>query len=78
VTVQQISSIARQVVAILAFIFGILTQAVSGIHLPAAISSVMVAVGGGLVALEHYLSDPSTGNPTPAPSSGSALPPGAS
>jgi hypothetical protein len=77
-TVQSISSIVRQAVAILAFIFGIITQAVSSIHLPTAISGVMAAVGAGILAVEHYVADPSTGSTaattTPVPVSTPPVP----
>lgn len=64
---QQIAALARQVIAVLALVFGILTQALSAIHLPPAISATMAALGGGILAVEHYLSDPSTGRPPTPP-----------
>ncbi len=62
-TPQAIASIVRQVFAIAAVVMGALTQALSGIHLSPAISAVLAAGGMVLLNVEHYLSDPSTGNP---------------
>jgi hypothetical protein len=62
-TTQAIASVARQVLAVAAIIMGALTSALSSIHLPPAISTALVTAGGVLIAIEHYLSDPSTGNP---------------
>ena len=68
---QRIASIARQVVAVLATIYGILTASVTALHLPPAVSAALVAAGPIILAVEHYVSDPSTGTPAPkAPSSG--------
>lgn len=64
---QRIASIARQIVALAAMVMGALTAAVSGIHLPPAESAVLTAAGAGILWLEHYVSDPSTGSPTPTP-----------
>lgn len=63
VNTQQISSILRQILAYVSIAFGILTQAVSGIHLPVAMSTVLTVIGGVLINVEHYVSDPSTGTP---------------
>lgn len=63
-TTQQISSIARQALAILGVVFGILTQSVSSLHLPVAVSTALTLGGAVILGLEHYLSDPSTGTPT--------------
>jgi hypothetical protein len=60
-TKQSVASIARQVLAILVVIMGVVTASVSGLHLPVAVSTALVIIGGSLVAVEHYLSDPSTG-----------------
>jgi hypothetical protein len=62
-TPQSIASVVRQVFAIAAVVMGALTQALNGIHLPPAISAVLAAGGLLLLNIEHYLSDPSTGNP---------------
>ncbi len=62
---QQIASILRQVAAVAAVVMGILTQALNGIKLPPAISTAMTIVGGTLLAIEHYVSDPSTGSTAP-------------
>lgn len=62
---QSIASIARQVLAVLGIVFGVLTASVSSLHLPTAVSAVLTVGGTLVLALEHYLSDPSTGNPAP-------------
>jgi hypothetical protein len=62
-TVQSVASIARQVVAVLALVFGALTQALASIKLPPAASVVMGVFGTVILGLEHYLGDPSTGTP---------------
>jgi len=74
---QQISAVVRQVLAVVAVIMGALTQAVSNIHLPVAVSSVLAFVGGLILVVEHYVSDPSTGSTTPPASSTPAAPAGA-
>jgi len=61
---QQITSIARQVLAIVGIVMGVLTASVSSLHLPPSVSTVLVVAGSALLAIEHYLSDPSTGTPT--------------
>jgi len=55
----------RIVVAVLVSVYGVLTQTVTGMKLPLVMSSILTAVGPVMVYLEHYLADPSTGNPTP-------------
>jgi hypothetical protein len=64
---QQITAIARQVLAIAAVVMGALTSALSGIKLPPAASTALVALGAVILGIEHYVSDPSTGNPPPPP-----------
>jgi hypothetical protein len=69
-TVQSLAAIARQVIAIAAVVMGALTSALSGIHLPPAISTALVVAGAVILAIEHYVGDPSTGTPAatlPAP-----------
>lgn len=67
VNTQQVASIFRQILAVAAIVMGALTQALNGIHLSPAISSVLAIVGGVILAIEHYVSDPSTGNPPTPP-----------
>ena len=62
-TVQSVSSVVRQVLAVLALVFGALTQALASIKLPPAASVVMGVFGTVILGLEHYLGDPSTGTP---------------
>jgi hypothetical protein len=69
---QQLASIIRQVLAVAAIVMGALTSALNGIHLPAAVSAVLAASGAVILALEHYVSDPSTGNPPAPPSTPAA------
>jgi len=60
-TVQALSSIIRQIVAVAAVVMGALTASLSAIHLPTAVSAVLTAAGAVILAIEHYVSDPSTG-----------------
>jgi hypothetical protein len=67
-TTQQVSSIIRQIVAVAAVVFGAISAAISStnaIHLPPAVSSVLVIAGSVIMAIEHYVGDPSTGSTTP-------------
>lgn len=76
VNTQQVASILRQVVAIAAVVMGALTASLSSIHLPTGVSAALAAVGGVILAVEHYVSDPSTGStPPPAPPSTPVVPP---
>ena len=61
---QQLSSIARQFLAIIGIIFGVLTQSVTSLHLPIAVSTTLTITGAVILAIEHYVSDPSTGTTT--------------
>jgi len=63
VTVQAFASVARQVVAIAAIVMGAITSSLSAVHLPPAVSAVMTAGGAAILAIEHYVGDPSTGTP---------------
>jgi hypothetical protein len=62
VTVQSLASIVRQVVAIAAVVMGALTASLSAIKLPTAVSTVLIVAGAVIVAIEHYVGDPSTGS----------------
>lgn len=64
---QQVAAVARQVLAILGIVFGVLTQSVGSLHLPPAISSILLTAGAVILAVEHYVGDPSTGTPQPTP-----------
>ena len=66
-TTQSLASIVRQVLAIVGVIFGVLTQSVTALHLPSGVSSVLLVGGAVILAVEHYVSDPSTGSTTPTP-----------
>ena len=65
VTKQSFASIIRQVLAVLGIIFGVLTQSVTTLHLPVAVSAWMGVGGAVILAIEHYVADPSTGTPPP-------------
>jgi len=67
VSTQKVASIVRQVLALAAIVMGALTAALASIKLPPAVSAILVAGGAIVVAVEHYVSDPSTGS-TPPPS----------
>jgi hypothetical protein len=64
---QRYASIARQVLAVLSTVFGVLTASVSALHLPPAVSAILTAAGPVILAVEHYVSDPSTGTPAAPP-----------
>jgi hypothetical protein len=63
-TPQSIASVARQVLALAGIVMGALTQSVTALHLPVAFSTIIAAGGAVLLAVEHYVADPSTGNAT--------------
>lgn len=65
VTKQSFASIIRQVLAVLGIIFGVLTQSVTTLHLPVAVSAWMGVGGAVILAIEHYVADPSTGATPP-------------
>lgn len=62
--VQKVSSIVRQVGAVLVSIYGFLTATSVAPHLPAGVTTVLVAFGPTILLLEHFLGDPSTGTST--------------
>lgn len=75
VTKQSVSSVLRQVLAVLGIVFAVLTQALSGIKLPVVISAILGGGGALILAIEHYVSDPSTGTPVaPVPLAPSGSP----
>jgi len=67
ITKQNAGSIARQTLAVLGIIFGVLTQSVSSLHLPIAISTAITIGGSLLLAIQHYVADPSTGSTNAPP-----------
>jgi hypothetical protein len=73
-TTQSVASVIRQVLAIAAIVMGALTSVLSGIHLPVALSAVLAAGGLVLINIEHYLGDPSTGNPVSTTTTTTTLP----
>lgn len=73
--VQRVAAIVRQVVAIAALIIGPLTAAVSSMKLPPAVSAVITSAGVIILAIEHFVSDPTTGIGTPSTPSTSPTPP---
>lgn len=66
-TTQSIASVLRQGLAILGIIFGVLTQTVTQMHLPVVLSSIITVGGAVILAVEHYVADPSTGTTTTTP-----------
>lgn len=66
-TVQSVSSVVRQILLVLVSVYGVLTASVNQLHLPTAVSAVLVAAGPVVLLLEHYLGDPSTGTPVITP-----------
>jgi hypothetical protein len=71
---QSVAAIGRQVLAILGIIFGVLTQSIGSMHLPVAVSSVLTIGGTLILAIEHYVGDPSTGTPAKPPAPAPAPP----
>ena len=63
---QRVSSIVRQVLAVCVSIIGVLSadNTIMG-SLPKWASGILVAFGPVILAIEHYVSDPSTGTPAP-------------
>jgi hypothetical protein len=58
----------RLVLAAVVSIYGVVSAAdkMNGLHLPPAVSAVLVAAAPIMLAVQHWLSDPSTGTPSPA------------
>ena len=67
---QSTASIFRQILAILGIVFGVLTQSIASLHLPIALSTAITVGGATILAIEHYVGDPSTGTPSKPPSAG--------
>jgi hypothetical protein len=63
-TLQSLSSVLRQILAILVSVYGVLSASITQLHLPPAVSTILVAFGPLILAIEHYVGDPSTGTPT--------------
>lgn len=61
-TKQSFASVARQVIAVLATVYGVLSAESVAPHLPGWAAGPLIAFGPVLLAIEHYVSDPSTGN----------------
>jgi hypothetical protein len=66
INTQRLGSFFRQALAVLGIVFGVLTQSVQGLHLPVAVSSIITIGGAVILAIEHYVSDPSTGTTPPS------------
>ena len=64
---QRIASVVRQVLAVAAVVVGILSAPSVESFLPGYMSAILASLGGIVLAIEHYVSDPSTGT-TPAAS----------
>ena len=65
VNTQRFGSIARQGLAVLGIVFGVLTQSDSALHLPPVVSAWLGVGGVAILAIEHYVGDPSTGSTPP-------------
>lgn len=65
INTQQVASIVRQLAAVAAIVIGSL----SSINLPTSVHGILVAAGAVLLAIEHYVGDPSTGTTTTSTSS---------
>jgi hypothetical protein len=65
---QRVSSVVRQVLAVCVSIIGVLSAngTVLG-SLPASVKAILTAFAPVLLVIEHFVSDPSTGNPPPPP-----------
>jgi len=61
INTQQVSSVIRQVCAVAAIVVGILSAPGVISFLPTWVAAALVTAGSVLVAIEHYVSDPSTG-----------------
>ena len=72
---QRVAAVLRQTLAVVATLYGIVAASMTAFHLPIAVCTVLVAAGPAILAIEHFVSDPSTGttpqSSTPqAPSNG--------
>ena len=61
-TTQAKASILRQLGALAVSAYGVLSAAGVANHLPAWCAGILTAAGPVVIAVEHYVSDPSTGN----------------
>lgn len=62
-TQQRVFSIARQILALAGVVMGVLTASVTSLHLPPSVSAVLTVGGALILAIEHFVADPSTGTP---------------
>ena len=60
---QRAASVLRQIAAVTSVVLGSIPQ----MNLPNAVRVPLVAFGGIILALEHYVADPSTGTPPKPP-----------
>lgn len=66
---QSLASVLRQISAVAAIVLGAIPQT----HLGAAAKVPLIAIGGVLLAIEHFVSDPTTGTGAPPPKSGTSV-----
>ena len=66
ITKQSAASVLRQVLAIAGIVMGVLTASVTSLHLPVVMSTILTVAGAVILAIEHYVSDPSTGTTPPS------------
>jgi hypothetical protein len=74
---QPTAALLRHILLFIVSAFGIITQSVTALHLPLAVSSVMTAAYPVLLFIEHFVADPSTGTPTPPAPPAPPVPPAA-
>lgn len=64
--IQRVSAVLRQICAIASTVFGILSASTSSLHLPTTMAVILTSAGPVILAIEHYVANPSTGN-VPSP-----------
>lgn len=74
-TTQSVASVVRQVLAVLVSVYGVLSASIGQLHLPPAVSAILVSFGPVLLSIEHFVGDPSTGNAVTTTTTTTATPP---
>ena len=62
---QKLGATLTKIVGIAALVMGPLTATLPSLGLPVAVSTAITTVGGIILAIERWLTDPSTGNSPP-------------
>ncbi len=73
-TTQAKASVVRQILAVLASVYGVVSTQVSSLHLPPAVAAILTAVGPIILAIEHFVADPSTGTAQTVVTAADAIP----